>query len=200
MISYLKGTIVEKSPTRLLLDVNDIGYDIHVTLNGSRQMGAIGSDITVLTYLHIREDLMQLYGFISRNERDLFVQLLSIPGIGPKKALAILSGSNVKDLQHFIVDENVDALTLLPGVGKKIAQRLIIDLKDKLASVIGDESVARYSETSIKDKQLTDEAVLALTSLGYHRAAAQKAVQDILKEETGEIDLEKLIKRALRNI
>lgn len=199
MISYLKGMIVEKNPTRLLLDVNGIGYDINITLNCSRQIGTIGNTITILTYLHIKDDNIQLYGFISKQEREVFLHLISTPGIGPKKALAILSGSTAEDLQRYIIEENLAALTSLSGVGKKTAQRLIIDLKEKITSISSVEQILPTSSIQ-QESKLIQEAIMALLSLGYKNNVARKAIQSVLSNGSEKITLEELIREALKKI
>lgn len=199
MISYLKGMIVEKNPTRLLLDVNGIGYDINITLNCSRQIGTIGNTITILTYLHVKDDNIQLYGFISKQEREVFLHLISTPGIGPKKALAILSGSTAEDLQRYIIEENLAALTSLSGVGKKTAQRLIIDLKEKITSISSVEQILPTSSIQ-QESKLIQEAIMALLSLGYKNNVARKAIQSVLSNGSEKITLEELIREALKKI
>ena len=199
MISYLKGIIVEKSPTRILIDVNGVGLDVQVTINCSKQVGSVGDEVVLLTYLHVREDILKLFGFISKEERQLFLQLISTSGIGPKKALAILSGSNVDDLRRYIVEENLTALTSLSGVGKRTAQRLIVELKEKLAYTSDVEQILP-ADVSPERISFIEEAILALESLGYNRNAAQRAIQLILDRESGNINSEELIKRALRKI
>jgi len=183
----------------LIVDVNGVGYEIHVTLNCSRQLGKAGENILILTYLHVREDILQLFGFISKEERELFLQLISTSGIGPKKALAILSGTNVEDLQQYIVRENLTALTSLPGVGKRTAQRLIVELKDKLSPTIGMEFV-ESAELVREKRKLFDEAILALVSLGYNKNTSFTVVQKIIKENARLTNLEELIKQALREL
>lgn len=199
MIRYLKGKLVNKTPTRLLLDVNGIGYDILVTINCSRHIGMVNDEIKILTYLYVREDNLQLFGFMSENERDLFLHLISTPGIGPKKAIAILSGSTVNDLQRYIIEENLIALTALPGVGKKTAQRLIVDLKEKLVPVYQVEQVLPSGLVQ-KQKDLIEEATLALISLGYNQISARKAIQAVIEQASDKINLEDLIKNALRKV
>ena len=199
MISYLKGIIVQKSPTRLILDVSGIGFDIQITINCSKQIGSIGERITILTYLHVREDNLQLFGFNSKEERTLFLQLITTPGIGPKKALAILSGSNVNDLQRYIVEENLAALTSLSGVGRRTAQRLIVDLKEKLIPASSADQI--LPSAMIQEKRnLIDEAIMALESLGYNKNMAQRAIHSIIEQQPDKINLEDLIKQALRKL
>jgi len=198
MISYLNGTIKTITPTALLIDVNGVGLHLNVSINCSRQIGNVGDVVTALTYLHVREDAMQLYGFISEEERELFLQLISASGIGPKKALAILSGSSVDDLINYIAQENINALMTLPGIGKKTAQRLVVDLKDKVV-----ESAIKMEDERVPGammgRSITEEAVLALISLGYQQQTARKSVQSILDKEP-DIDIETLIKKALRKV
>ena len=199
MLSYLYGKIVEKSPTTLVLDVNNVGYNLQVTINCSRNAGQIGDEVKILTHLHVREDNLQLFGFVSAEERELFLQLTTTPGIGPKKALAILSGSGVEDLRRFILQEDLTALTGLPGVGRKTAQRLIVDLKEKLDQTYAGSDVEVDARTPSK-QSLVEEAVLALVSLGYQHQAARKAITAILKDGDGDVGLEDLIKQALRKL
>ena len=199
MIRYLKGIIADKSPTKIVLEVNGIGYDLQVTINCSKQIGSIGEQITILTYLHVREDNLQLFGFISKEERELFLQLISTPGIGPKKALAILSGTNVVDLQRYIVEEDLTALTSLSGVGRRTAQRLIVDLKEKLVPALSAEKILPADMVQEK-RNLIEEATLALISLGYNQNAAYRTIQTILDQESDKINLEDLIKKALRKL
>ncbi len=198
MISYLKGKIVKKAPTWLLIDVNNIGYQVQVSVNCSRSVGEPGDIKTVLTYLHVREDILQLFGFISEAERELFLDLISTSGIGPKKALAILSGSSVQDLQRYILEEDLVGLTSLSGIGKRTAQRLILELKDKLKPSLEPEPLSPAMVTD--QRHISREAVLALISLGYNQVAAQNAIKSILELETKDIDLEELITRALRKV
>ncbi|MBD3287339.1 Holliday junction branch migration protein RuvA [candidate division KSB1 bacterium] len=198
MISYIKGTITKKTPTWLVIDVNNVGFQVQVSVNCSREIGEKGSTITILTYLHVREDSLQLFGFISEEERDLFLYLISTSGIGPKKALAILSGSSVRDLQQYILEEDLAGLTSLSGIGRRTAQRLILELKDKLKPAAEPEPA--LPAVAPDKRQLSREAVMALISLGYNQAAAQNAIKSILDKESGQIGLEELITRALRKV
>jgi len=199
MISFLNGTIIDKTPTSILIDVNGVGFSLNVSLNCSRNSGEIGSVVKILTYLHVREDIMQLYGFMSSAERELFMQLISATGIGPKKALAILSSSTVDDLTSFIANENVQALMVLPGIGKKTAERLVVDLKDKVVVSSPEPKQEGMRPEMRSGRSIVEEAVLALISLGYPQQAAIKSVQAIRDTEP-QIDLESLIKKALRKV
>ena len=201
MIGFLQGLIVDKSPTKLLLDVNGVGYEVNVTVPCYENLGAIGETTTVITYLHVREDILQLFGFQSDSERDLFLQLISAPGIGPKKAQVILSSVSVERFQKYIIEEDLTSLTSLPGVGKKTAQRLILDLKDKIkrSPAIVDREVASGAKISERER-LFNEALSALISLGFAKNRAQLAIQKILRQDEPGVTLEQLIKKALRVI
>jgi Holliday junction DNA helicase RuvA len=199
MISFLQGVILEKSPTKLLIDVNGIGYDVNITLPCYESLSAIGEKTVIITYLHVREDILQLYGFKSSFEREIFLHLISTPGIGPRKAQVILSSVSAENLQQFIAEENLNALTSLSGVGKKTAQRLILDLKDKLKpfSFVSEQPLP--SEIAPSDmKKLMDEALGALVSLGFNKTNAQSAIQKVIQQVGKDITVEELLKNALR--
>ncbi|MDZ7264540.1 MAG: Holliday junction branch migration protein RuvA [candidate division KSB1 bacterium] len=198
MISYLRGYIAEKQPTRLILDVNGVGYELNITVPFYEKVGAIGDQVMVLTYLHVREDILQLYGFQSAFERELFLQLLTIPGIGPRKAQIILSSVSAENLQRFILEEDLGALTAISGVGKKTGQRLIVDLKDKLKPVPLVSPSVPVSEMVPSTKVLIEEASKALVSLGFSKNNATVAIQRIIEQQGASITLEELIKQALR--
>lgn len=199
MIRYLQGILVHKSPTKLVIEVNGIGFEINSTLPCYENVGEIGDRTKVITYLHVREDVLQLYGFKSISERELFLHLISSPGIGPKKAQAILSSVSVEDLQKYVVEENLIALTSLPGIGKKTAQRLILDLKDKVNISAAEEErlLTRREELSDLD-HLIEEAAAALTSLGFNKNSAHIAVHKVIQQSSSNIRLEDLIKKAIR--
>ncbi|MBN1153811.1 Holliday junction branch migration protein RuvA [candidate division KSB1 bacterium] len=190
---------MEKTPTSILLDVNGVGFYLHVSLNCSRNLGEVGHVVKALTYLHVREDILQLYGFFTDAERELFTHLISATGIGPKKALAILSGSTVDDLVSSIANENIEALMVLPGIGKKTAERLVVDLKDKVATSSVERGRGGIRAGTALGRTIVEEAVLALISLGYQQQVAIKSVQAI-REAEPDIDLESLIKKALRKV
>lgn len=199
MISFLQGTIVEKTPTKLSIDVNGVGYEVNITLPCYESLGLVGDRATVVTYLHVREDILQLFGFSSKAEKELFLQLISTPGIGPRKAQVILSSVSVEHLQKYIIEEDLAALTSLSGVGRKTAQRLILDLKDKVkpASIALDK--ARLPETTLSDRaRKVDEAAAALISLGFSKNNVQLAIQKAIQHSSAELSLEELIKQALR--
>ena len=205
MIAYLEGKLIEKNPTYLVLEVNGVGYSVNIPVSSYANIGEIGQTVKVLTYQYVREDELKLFGFSSRQEKELFELLISVNGVGPRLALGILSSISVEDFQRSVLSEDLDVLTHISGVGKKTAQRLIVELKEKLGKV--DLGVEKGVE--VKERigvPVEDEAVLALVSLGYNRLDARKAVQLVMSEanlkvnsETEEsLPIEELIKRALK--
>jgi Holliday junction DNA helicase RuvA len=197
MIASLTGVLKSKNPTEILIDVNGVGYSVTIPLSTFEKLGEVESKVTLLTHLHVREDAMQLFGFASPEERFCFKLLISVNGIGPKIAQGILSGITVADLKQHIAHENISALTAIPGVGRKTAERLIIELRDKIGKI--DSASSGSIPSHDKDGDLRQEALLALTSLGYNRPIAEKALRQVFTETKGEkLSLQELIKRALR--
>ena len=195
MIAKLSGRLLEKSPTRILVEVSGVGYEILIPLSTFDKLGAVGESTSVLTYLHVREDALQLFGFISAAEKQLFQHLISVSGIGPKLAQSILSSSPVEMFCQHITRNDIAALTEIPGIGKKTAERLVLELRDRLARWMPEATTSTAPATSA----IEEETITALVSLGYTRSSAQKAVEQV-KKEAGELPVEELIKRALRYI
>jgi Holliday junction DNA helicase RuvA len=185
VIARLRGQPVANTPDGLILDVGGVGYLVHATPAAVRK-GDAGDEITVDTYLHVREDAMQLYGFADREERELFVQLLSVSGVGPKVALAIVSGSPVAELRRAIVREDSARFQAIPGVGKKTAERIVLDLKDKL----GDPAFAPAAESGDSHVVARD----ALVELGWSLIDAERA----LAEVDGDLPPEERVRVALK--
>jgi Holliday junction DNA helicase RuvA len=197
MIAFLNGTLKSKNPTEILIEVHGIGYSVHIPLSTFEKLGEIGSSVSLFTHFHVREDALLLFGFFTEEERRLFKLLISVSGIGPKTAQSILSGMNVEELKSHIVGGDANALTALPGVGRKTAERLIVELRDKAGKTLP-EAEAR-SPFDIGTAAVRAEALQALTSLGYNQQIAEKTIRLVLKENEGELlSLEELIKRALR--
>ncbi len=195
MIAKLSGRLLEKSPTRILVEVNGVGYEVQIPLSTFDQLGATGDNTSVLTYLHVREDVLQLFGFATAAEKQLFQHLISVSGIGPKLAQSILSSSPVEMFCQHIAKNDITALTEIPGIGKKTAERLILELRDRLARWMPEMATS----TTPTPSAIEEETIAALVSLGYTRSSAQKAVEQV-KKESGELPVEELIKRALRYI
>jgi holliday junction DNA helicase RuvA len=198
MIASLTGILTYKSPTEILIEVHGIGYAVSIPLSTYEKLGDLGSTISLLTHFHIREDAMSLFGFSTEEERRLFKLLISVSGIGPKIAQSVLSGMNVEELKSHITGEHVNALMAIPGVGRKTAERLIIELRDKAGKPLPESDPAGALSTTAATLRI--EALQALTSLGYNQQIAEKAIRLVLKEVEGSIiSLEELIKRALRH-
>ncbi|MCI0698881.1 Holliday junction branch migration protein RuvA [candidate division KSB1 bacterium] len=196
MIAKISGFLLEKSPTRVLIEVSGIGYEIHIPLSTFDKLGAIGEKTSLFTHLHVREDALQLFGFATATEKQLFQHLLAVTGIGPKVAQSILSGCSVETFCRYVAQNEIAALTSVPGIGKKTAERLVLELRERLARWLPDETaVMAKSKTSA----IQEETIMALVSLGYNRTAAEKAVEQVTRE-AGELPVEELIKRALRYI
>lgn len=196
MIGRLQGIIIEKQPPTVLLDVQGVGYELEASMSTFYQLPECGESITLHTHLVVREDAQLLYGFHSLNERGLFRNLIKISGVGPKLALTILSGMSAEDFSRCIADGDSKALTRLPGVGKKTAERLVIELKDRLSQ---DESI-NLSGTSLaaieKAGNPANDAVSALIALGYKSQQASQMVRDI---DVDSKSTEDIIRAALHN-
>ena len=181
MIARLRGKAVASTPDGLVLDVGGVGYLVAATPSAVRKAGA-AEEVTVETYLHVREDMLQLYGFADREERELFVQLLTVNGVGPKVALAIVSGSPGAELRRAIVREDTARFQAIPGIGKKTAERIVLELKEKLGTV---EPVASAGDIVARD---------ALVELGWTLVDADRALADV--DET--LPVEEQVRLALR--
>jgi Holliday junction DNA helicase RuvA len=195
MIAYLKGKLVHKDPTHLVIDVNGIGYQVQISLNTFSQVKD-AEDIKLSTYLHVREDAQVLFGFGSEQEKSMFQNLISVNGIGPNTAMVVLSYMPPADLRSAIIREDAVTLQSIKGIGGKTAQRLILELKDKLKKDAGEEIATGLAPSYNKMKQ---EALTALVTLGVARAAAEKSIDSVLKKSGNSLTLEDLVKQALKN-
>ncbi len=198
MFNYISGKLVSKNPTNIVIDVNGVGYQLNISLNTFQKLPDVENYVKVFTVLIPREDAIHLYGFYDEDERFMFDQLISISGIGPKVAQSILSGISPDELREFIVQENSLALTHIPGVGKKTAERMIVELKDKLTRLIPPQKAVT------KDlEEIRVQAYQALITLGYQKAIAEKAIRLALNEINSnkeELTIESLIKKSLREL
>jgi Holliday junction DNA helicase RuvA len=196
MISYLQGTLVWKAPTELVLEVGGIGYSVHIPLSSYQKIGEVGTSVKVLTHLSVKENDLELFGFATAEERELFETLIAVSGIGTRLAQAILSGISVEEFRGAIIQGNMGALTTIPGIGKKTAQRLLFELKGHIQV----EQEKLSAQTPRMEKPESEKAVLALISLGYKCPPAEEAVAEVLRKEGAELPLEELVKKALRCI
>jgi holliday junction DNA helicase RuvA len=173
MIAHLRGRVLEKHPTRVIVETGGVGYELHVPLSSFSAIGEPGSDVSLRVHTHVREDAIQLFGFATPLELSLFDRLIAVNGIGPRLALSLLSGIEPSDLVQAVAANDVGRLVSIPGIGKKTAERIVLELKDKLGGIAS-------SATSGADSTRTD-LVSALVNLGYHRPAAEKAVDQALQ-------------------
>jgi len=200
MYDFLAGKIVRKDPTRLVLEVNGVGYDLAIPLSTFHALGAAGESVRIWTHLVVREDSHQLFGFKAEEERMVFRLLLSVTGIGPKMSLAILSGIGTNELRKAIIDGSIPTLTAVSGIGRKTAERLIVELREKIL-LLEPRASAPASGRKDHNEQLVEDSLEALVSLGYRRPEAKQAVQKVLAEkETISLSLEDLIRASLKYI
>jgi Holliday junction DNA helicase RuvA len=199
VIFALEGKIVSKSPVEVVVDVGGINYLVNIPVTVYEKLGEVGANVKLYTYLIVREEEIYLYGFSSVEERDFFKLLISVSGIGPKMAQAIMSGMSVDELKNSIIRGDVSSLVSIPGVGKKTAERVVVELRDKIAKI---EFAGKPLEFISSDQvEVRNEALLALISLGFSRQSAEKAIRAVLKEnEKMEFTVEELVKQALRHI
>ncbi len=195
MIGQLRGRLAEKRPNQVLVDVGGVGYLVQVPLSTYAALGELHTEVTLLIHTHVREDALALYGFVSAREKHFFEMLLSASGVGPTLALKILSGMSVEELVPAIRGSDLARLTRIPGVGRKTAERMVVELKDKLESVaVETEKPAPSSPAGIEA-----DVVSALMNLGYDGRAAETAVGEA-KREAGAANFEKLLRGALQSL
>ena len=194
MIGSLIGLIKEKKPSLLLLEVNGVGYEIHVPLSTSFQLPKNGESAYLLTHLVVREDQHTLYGFATEEERKLFRTLIKISGVGAKMALTILSGINVNGFVQAVINEDIDTLVHLPGIGKKTAERLIVEMKDRIEGITDN---LESSASSTSENNTVIEARNALVNLGYKSNEAKKILDNI---DTNGLSVEELLRQALKSL
>jgi len=198
MIDYVSGSLATKKPTEAVIDVGGIGYRILIPTSTYERLPEPGEDAVLLTHHHVREDAITLFGFLSAEERRVFELMLGVSGIGPKLALAALSALRPSEIKQRIVDRDVAMLTRIPGVGKKTAERLVIELRDRFEKD-GFEGDASSGEAAAADGNFRADAMAALEALGLSRSAAEKAVLGVLRKDPGIRNAEEIIRLALRS-
>jgi len=197
MIAFLRGRVLDKFPNRIILDVSGVGYEVHVPLSTYYEIGEVGSEVSLRVHTHVREDTLQLFGFLTPLEQLLFQRLIAISGIGPKLAVAVLSGIDSRELVVAVQRADVARLTRIPGVGKKTAERMVLELKDRLKDV-APAPEAEGAQPSTGDR-LRNDLISALENLGYHRPLAEKAV-DASYTSDGGATFEDALRSALREL
>jgi Holliday junction DNA helicase RuvA len=204
MIAHLSGTLLAKQATSVILDVGGVGYEVTIPVSIFYDMEDLGANISLRIYTYVREDALQLFGFKTARERELFTLLISVSGIGPKSAIAMLSGMNADEIISAIRSNNLARLTSIPGLGKKTAERLVIELRDKMTTLSHpalDAQLAAQTAAgaALSEDTLREDTLSALTNLGYQRAAAEKVVNQAM-HEGGELSVELLLRRSLKSL
>jgi len=199
MIAYLSGKLLEKQANSVILDVQGVGYEVSIPLSTFYEIGEIGEDVQLRIFTHVREDALQLFGFKSEREKQLYLKLISVQGIGAKSGITMLSGMSADEIIVAIRTDNLARLTSIPGVGKKTAERLVIELRDKLNDISGGaiQETIGAAQTNVPVDVVYEDALSALTNLGYQRNAAEKALKQAVQEGT-EMSVQKLLRRSLQ--
>ncbi len=199
MIESIRGVLQRKTPTMCVVNLQGLGFGIHISLNTFQHLGEENEDVDLLIYLHVREDALQLYGFLEEKERDLFKKLISISGIGPRLAMTALSGLSVDEFLNAVAGDNVDLLTKIPGVGKKTAQRMVLELREKIAAPVS-MTIPSVPSLTAPEQDRINEALKALITLGYRQNDARNSIEKVLKKYGRDVSLEDLIKFALQEV
>lgn len=200
MITFLDGNLAAALPTQAVIDVRGVGYEVLIPLSSYDRLPVVGQPVHILTHLHVREDAQILYGFMSAAERDLFRLLVNnVSGIGPKLALAVLSGMSVGNFKSAVVNGDVAMLSKISGLGKKTAERIVLELKDKLGVAAAWEAASSANAPTAEEGK-ANEAVLALISLGYKQVDAHKAVRELQEKNPEAASAEELVKMALKRL
>jgi Holliday junction DNA helicase RuvA len=205
MIAHLSGTLLSKQPNSVILDVAGVGYEVTIPVSTFYDLEDAGSSVQLRIYTHVREDALQLYGFKTARERELFLRLISVSGIGPRLGITLLSGMSADEMIASIRTNNLARLTLIPGVGRKTAERLVMELRDKVASLSSaelEEELGAKTDTGapvLTEDSMRGDVLSALLNLGYQRNAAEKAVTGAI-DEGGDISVELILRRSLRKL
>jgi Holliday junction DNA helicase RuvA len=204
MIAHLSGTLLSKEPNQVIVDVGGVGYDVTIPLSTFYDLDDQKSDVQLLIYTHVKEDALQLYGFKTANERKLFVHFISVSGVGPKLGIALLSHMKTDELIESIKSNNLARLTQIPGVGRKTAERLVVDLRDKMIQLsqaqVAEETGVRPETTYVSSEDTArSDALSALLNLGYQRSGAEKAI-DAALAEGGDVTVESILRRSLKKL
>ena len=204
MIAHLSGTLLSKQATSVIVDVSGVGYEVTIPVSTFYDLEDVGATVQLRIYTHVREDALQLYGFKTARERELFLKLISVSGIGPKLGITLLSGMSADEMIASIRTNNLARLTLIPGVGRKTAERLIMELREKVADLSSaqlEEELGAKPEASAESTEDTvrADALSALLNLGYQRSGAEKAI-DAALSEGGDITVESVLRRSLKKL
>ena len=199
MIAHLTGTLFNKNPQSVVVDTAGVGYQIFIPLSTFYQLPDEMEKVSLYVYTHVREDMLQLFGFQTVTEKEIFLLLISVSGIGPKLALNILSGIGLEDLLSAIVSADSERIVAIPGVGKKTSQRITLELKEKVSDIYEGIEVLPREKVQIRNKEIFDDALSALINLGYPSRSAKIVIENVLRNDN-DINLDTLLKEALRNL
>jgi Holliday junction DNA helicase RuvA len=203
MISHLSGTLLAKHATSVVVDVGGVGYEVTIPVTTFYDLGEPNTPVRLNVYTHVREDALQLFGFRTLRERELFTLLISVSGIGPKSAVAMLSGMSADEIVTAIRTNNYARLTSIPGVGRKTAERMVIELRDKMVALsspaLEQELASGAGQAAQSEDALREDTLAALTQLGFPRPAAEKAMTSAI-QEGGDLSVETLLRRSLRQL
>ena len=198
MIAHLTGTILTKQPNAVVIDVNGVGYEVTIPVSTFYELGDVGAQASLRVHTHVREDAIQLFGFRTGREKELFLRLTSVSGIGPKLGITFLSGTSPEDLIAAIRSNDLARLVSIPGVGRKTAERVVIELRDKIGQLaLLDSDVSTAPSTVVDVDATRDDVVAALVSLGYQKALAEKTVARVLEVESDRT-IEHVLRQALK--
>jgi len=199
MIASIRGVLTHKSPQYLIVDVNGIGYQVFTSLQSFYHLPELKESVALHIYTHLREDAIQLYGFLTPTEREAFIFLIGVSGIGPRSALNILSGLSVDDLVNAIQEGDLRKLTSIPGIGAKTAGRLALELKDKMASLVThSDGVEGHPSPDVQQQRIVEDAISALVNLGYYRQQAKEVVKKVCGESGVTLTVEEVIRTSLK--
>lgn len=193
MISQIRGRLANKSPGEIIVDCNGVGYGIRVPLSTFYELPEIDEDVLLQIYTHVREDALHLYGFLTGKEKELFCLLIGVSGVGPRLAVNVLSGISASDLERALCEGDLLGLTRIPGIGRKTAERMLVELKDKVSPTGGAVSGGLFFK-----EEVARDALSALVNLGYMKTVAEQAVRDALRQSGNAPSLEELLKESLR--
>jgi Holliday junction DNA helicase RuvA len=204
MIAHLSGTLLSKQATSVIVDVSGVGYEVTIPVSTFYDLEDVGGNVQLRIYTHVKEDALQLYGFKTANERRLFVHFISVSGVGPKLGIALLSHMKADELIESIKSNNLARLTQIPGVGRKTAERLVVDLRDKMIqlsqSQVAEDTGVRPETTYVSSEGTARaDALSALLNLGYQRSGAEKAI-DAALAEGGDVTVESILRRSLKKL
>lgn len=203
MIAHLSGILLSKQPNSVIVDVGGVGYELIIPVSTFYELEDTGANTQLRVYTHVREEALQLYGFKTARERELFLQIISVSGIGPRIAITLLSGMNATEIIASIRTNNLARLTSIPGVGRKTAERLVVELRDKITALsspaLEEEFAGEAGTRATSPDAMRDDALSALLNLGYQKTAAEKAIKAAI-DEGGDLSLDVILRRGLRSL